>query len=103
MKWYGWNKMQEFSSLEYLMIDIANNFGLDKLPWIERIQWTKDNIQSKADIQKHMDKADSPAQFYAGANEYLKYLEDPEYESGYGVALDATSSGKITDCSFFLD
>ena len=85
--------MQEFSSLQYLMIDIANNFGLDKLSWDERIQWTKDNICCKADIQKHMSKADSPAQFYAGANEYIKYLENPEYESGYGISLDATSSG----------
>lgn len=95
--------MQTFSSLQYLMIDIANNYGLDKLSWDERIQWTKNNICSKADIQKNMNKADSPAQFYAGASEYIKYLEDLEYESGYGVALDATSSGKIIDCSFFLD
>lgn len=85
--------MQKFSSLEYLMIDIANNYGLDKLIWDKRIEWTKNNVHTSADIQKHMNKADSPAQFYAGANEYLKYLEDPEYESGYGISLDSTSSG----------
>ena len=35
---------QSFTGYEYILIDIANQFGLDKLVFSERIQWVKDNI-----------------------------------------------------------
>ena len=35
--------MQTFSPIEYMAIDIANHFGLDKQPWEARIAWFKEN------------------------------------------------------------
>ena len=41
--------MQFFTGFEYLCIDLANAFGLDKLLFPERIQWARDNMdQSEA-------------------------------------------------------
>ena len=31
--------MQKFTGKQYLRIDIANNFGLDKKTWTERFDW----------------------------------------------------------------
>lgn len=36
--------MKFYSGFEYLLIDLANAFGLDKLLFDERIQWAKDNM-----------------------------------------------------------
>ena len=36
--------MQLFNKEQYLLIDVANNYGLDKLSWNERIDWTKSNL-----------------------------------------------------------
>lgn len=38
--------MQKFSGVEYLMIDVANQFGLDKSIYEDRIQWAKDNLHN---------------------------------------------------------
>ena len=31
--------MQKFSGTDYLKIDIASNYGLDKEPWEKRLAW----------------------------------------------------------------
>jgi len=36
--------MQKFSGWEYLLIDVANNFGLDKKTFQERIAWATENL-----------------------------------------------------------
>lgn len=81
--------MQLFNTgLEYLKIDIASNFGLDKKTWDQRIEWYDQN-ESKLDTL--IKKADTPALFYAGM-EAMKKAKAGE-PSGYPISLDATSSG----------
>lgn len=84
--------MQKFTGKQYLMIDIANSFGLDKETWDVRLQWFTDNIQAiLAAPFDWMQRAEEPAQFLAGINAYEKFLHG--HKTGYMCGLDATASG----------
>ena len=79
---------QQFTGAQYIKIDIANNFGHDKLKWDERIEWFD---QNESQLDTLVGKADSPALFYAGIQAWKAYkAKEP---SGYPISLDATSSG----------
>ena len=80
--------MQKFSSLEYIKIDIANSFGLDKLNWDERIKWFDTHQNSIAEM---IYQAKEPALFYAGCKAYNDAINN--VPTGYMISLDATSSG----------
>lgn len=80
--------MQTFTAKQYLAIDIANNFGLDKKTWDERLSWFEEN---KGNLHNLMGSADEPALFFAGVKAYEGMLAKKPI--GYTVALDATSSG----------
>jgi len=81
--------MQRFSPIQYLKIDIANSYGLDKLTWDERIAWF-DSIKD-GNIAELIPQAKEPAMFYAGCKAYNDALAGKP--SGYMISLDATSSG----------
>lgn len=80
--------MQTFTPRQYLAIDIANNFGLDKETWDTRLSWFEEN---KSSLLNLMGSAEEPALFYAGVKAYEDMLAGRPI--GYTVALDATSSG----------
>lgn len=94
--------MQKFTPLEYLKIDVASNFGLDKEDWSTRIQWFDDNehqfpqlLQLIASGQSTagtlLDKAEQPALFYAGLEAYTQAKKGEPIS--YPISLDATASG----------
>ena len=80
--------MQTFTPSQYLKIDIASQFGHDKMTWDDRIQWFDAN---KDKLQDLMPMADNPALFYAGMLAWQAYEKGEP--SGYPISLDATSSG----------
>ena len=79
---------QQFTGLQYLKIDIANNWGLDKLKWDERIEWFD---QNESQLDTLVSKADSPALFYAGVQAWKAHKAGQP--SGYPISLDGCSSG----------
>lgn len=80
--------MQKFTPKEYLKIDIASNFGLDKLTWNERISWFNEH---ENDLLSLIKKAKEPALYYAGVKAWEATLKGEP--TGYMISLDATSSG----------
>ena len=80
--------MQEFTPLDYIRIDVASNFGLDKETWNTRLQWF-DEYQDK--LEQMVLEADEPALFFAGVEAYRK--AERGQSINYPISLDATASG----------
>lgn len=80
--------MDLFTAREYLKIDIANSFGLDKLDWKDRIFWFDANEHRLLPL---MAQAEDPALYFAGITAWADVLAGKPI--GYTVSLDATSSG----------
>ncbi|EHU3119780.1 DNA-directed RNA polymerase [Acinetobacter baumannii] len=90
--------MKEFTGIEYLAIDLANHYGLDKELFEDRIQWVKDNWSN---LEKFADKADAPFLYKKAVINIRRVAQG--LPSGHMVALDATCSGiqimsAITGC-----
>lgn len=80
--------MQTFTGIQYLQIDIANSFGLDKEIWENRLAWF---AQNEHQLEHLVSKAKEPAMFHAGVQAYREVqCGNP---IGYMASLDATSSG----------
>lgn len=80
--------MQKFTPTEYLQIDIASNFGLDKENWGTRLDWFQEH---EHELEELVYEADEPAQFYAGVQAYRKASKGDSIS--YPISLDATASG----------
>ena len=79
---------QSFNGKQYLAIDIANNFGLDKLDWDERLAWFDHN---EANLENLLNQAEEPALYYAAVKAYRDVQKG--LPIGYPISLDGTSSG----------
>lgn len=79
---------QTFTPLQYLQIDIASNYGLDKETWNTRLEWFRENEHQLADLAV---EAENPALYAAGLMAYdLAKANKPVH---YMISLDATASG----------
>ena len=88
--------------LQWLKVHVANLFGVDKVSFLDRIQWVDDNMDMILAIAEHpMENtqwadADKPFQAYAAALEMAKAYKsgDPEsYVSRIPIAFDGSCSG----------
>lgn len=80
--------MDHFSPLEYLQIDVASAYGLDRADWSERLSWFD---QNKHQLGSIVNKAKEPALFFAAAEAYATTVRGQP--TGHMVSLDATASG----------
>jgi DNA-directed RNA polymerase len=80
--------MQTFNPMQYLAIDIANSFGLDKVKWQDRLDWVNSHYN---DLESLTDKADDKFLYIKG----VKTLREVEKgnPTGFIMGLDATASG----------
>ena len=93
---------QQFTPMEYIKIDVAGSFGLDKKNWDERIAWFDEHAPGFPALLDHIESgkttkgtlfelADAPALFYAGLKAWQKASRGEPI--GYAISLDATASG----------
>ena len=82
--------MQLFSNSDYFKIDIADNFGLDKKTWDERIAWFEENKENLIDIK---DEAEEPAQYLKAVYAYVDAINTNMTK--HIMRLDATASGQF--------
>jgi hypothetical protein len=80
--------MLTFTGFEYLLIDVANHFGLDKLTFEARIDWARNHLDQLESMTSQADK--SLLYMKAVAAVRKAQLKLP---TGHLVALDACCSG----------
>lgn len=83
--------MQTFTGFEYLLIDAANNFGLDKQNFEDRIKWAQDNLEDLELLGEMRDPwKESPLYFKA-----VMAIRDAQegIATGHMVGFDAVCSG----------
>ena len=79
---------KQFTGIEYLAIDVANAYGLDKRPFEERIEWVKAH-QHRLEALDYL--AEEPHLYNKAVAHLRKALKG--LPSGHAVALDSCASG----------
>jgi hypothetical protein len=80
--------MQTFSGYDYILIDIANQFGLDKETFETRLQWANDNLNI---LESLADQADTKPLYLKGVMALRK--AQAGIPTGHMIGMDACSSG----------
>ena len=80
--------MQNFTGGQYLQIDIANQYGLDKENFLVRLQWVKDHENELDGLVKD---ADDPFRYKAAVMAYRDAQQG--IATGHLVGMDACASG----------
>ena len=88
------------SGVFWLKVHTANLFGVDKVPFEDRVQWVNDNwsdiIEAGLSPLRNLfwTKADKPIQAFAACHELLGVsIQGPDYVSRMPIALDGSCSG----------
>jgi len=82
--------MQTFTGYEYLLIDVANQYGLDKETFDTRISWTTNNLANLEDLAKAKEWKEKP--LYLAAVMALREVQQGQ-STGHLVGFDAVCSG----------
>ncbi len=78
--------------MDYILIDISNQYGLDKENWEPRLAWANDLVNLKADdIDRAIFEADEPILMRKALRAYKSAMN--RKTTGFMVGLDATASG----------
>ena len=80
--------MLTFTGFEYLLIDCANHFGLDKLTFEARIGWGRTNLDQLESLTGEAESAYLYMKSVAAIRKAQKGIP-----TGHLVALDAVCSG----------
>ena len=80
--------MQTFTGYEYLLIDIANKFGLDKELFQTRIDWATENMSK---LESLMSEADEPILYIKAVYALQDVLAG--IPTGHVMGMDACASG----------
>ena len=80
--------MKTYSGFEYLCIDVANSYGLDKLLFEERIEWVQTNIDKLEELAVH---AETKPLYHKAVMAIRKVQQGKP--TGHMVGLDASCSG----------
>lgn len=80
--------MQNFTPLEYLLIDIANHYGLDKSQWSKRLNWATTNLDKLGYFNRY---AESPILYRKAVRALDEHLKGNPIS--HLVSLDSTASG----------
>lgn len=81
-------QQQQFTGKQYLQMDVASHFGLDKEDWDVRLAWFDKN---KDVLDGLLKQAEVPAQYFAAVAAWHEVQKGNPI--GYPIALDATASG----------
>lgn len=79
--------MKQFTALQYLKMDIASSYGMDKLNWEDRLAWFE---EYEPVLEGMVEKAESPCLMKSGIEAY--YLTLMGKPTTHLVSLDATAS-----------
>lgn len=79
---------KQYTAIQYMAIDVANNYGLDKMEFEDRIQWVKSNQEV---LEALADKAEDKPLYVKSVNHFRKALKG--LPTGHTVALDSCASG----------
>ena len=90
--------MNTYTGFQYLLIDCANHFGLDKLLFEQRIEWAQDNLHQLEDMTEQADVKP----LFIKAVQAIRKAQNHQ-PTGHLVAFDAVCSGMqlmgvITGC-----
>lgn len=80
--------MQQFTGYQYIQIDIANCFGLDRKDWTERLLWVAEH---ESELEDLMDEASEPLLYLKAVRAYRDVQAGKP--TGHNMFLDATASG----------
>jgi len=78
----------EFNGWQYLLIDCANHYGLDKLEYNDRIEWVEDNLDT---LEDKLEEADNQPLYLKAVQAIRKAQQG--IPTGHLVGFDAVCSG----------